>query len=133
MKITAKQYARTLFELTDNKSQQEIDSCVLGFAQIVRKNRQVKLFPKILESFNAIWNSSKNIVEAQITSKEKLDSETEKKIEEYIKEKYKAEKVVIDNKIDQGIIGGIIIRVGDEVTNQSVAEQLKKLGKELTK
>lgn len=133
MKITAKQYAKTLFELTDNKSQQEIDSCVLGFAQVVRKNRQVKLFPKILESFNVIWNSSKNIIEAEVTSKEKLDSESEKKIEMYLKEKYKAEKVLIDNRIDQKIIGGIIIRVGDEVMNQSISEQLKKLEKELTK
>ncbi len=133
MKITANQYARALFELVDNRTQQEIDNLVLNMVRIAGKNRQTKLFPKIIEKFNLIWNNKYKISEVEITSREKLDSETENKIGEYIKRKYKTEKVVINNKIDANIIGGIIIKVGDEVLNQSIAEQLKKLSRNLTK
>ena len=133
MKITANQYARTLFELVDNKTEQEIDKLVLNMVKIAGKNRQIKLFPKIIEKFNLIWNDKYKISEVEITSREKLDSETENKIGEYIRRKYKTEKVVINNKIDINIIGGIIIKVGDEVLNQSIAEQLKKLSRNLTK
>ena len=133
MKITANQYARTLYELTENKSSQEVDKTVFNFTQIVRKNRQSKLFPKILESFNGIWNIKNKVAEAQLISREKLDDETEKKIEEYIKRKYKVEKVLINRKIDENVVGGIIIRVGDDVLDQSIKGQLRKLNKELTK
>lgn len=133
MKITANQYARALFELVDNKTEQEIDKLVLNIVKIVGKNRQIKLFPKIIEKFRLIWNSKYKISEVEITSREKLDSETENKIGEYIRRKYRTEKVVINNKIDINIIGGIIIKVGDEVLNQSIAEQLKKLSRNLTK
>ncbi len=133
MKITINQYARTLLEVTENKSSREIDQAVLNFVQIVRKNRQNKLFPKILESFSNIWNSKNKVVEVELTSKEKLDNEAEKKITEYIKKKYKAEKVVISSKIDRNILGGIILKIGDEVMDQSIKGQLKKLNKALTK
>ncbi|MFZ2192970.1 MAG: ATP synthase F1 subunit delta [Candidatus Moraniibacteriota bacterium] len=133
MKITANQYARTLYELTENKSSQEVDKTVFNFTQIVRKNRQSKLFPKILESFNGIWNIKNKVAEAELISREKLDDETEKKIEEYIKRKYKVEKVLINRKIDENVVGGIIIRVGDDILDQSIKGQLRKLNKELTK
>lgn len=133
MKITINQYAKTLFEVTENKSAQEVDEAVLNFAQIVRKNRQSKLFPKILENFSTIWNSANKIVEVDVTSKEKLGVESENKIVEYIKKKYKAETVVINNKIDKNIIGGIILKVGDEVMDQSIKGQLKKLRNNLIK
>lgn len=133
MKITANQYARTLYDLTENKSSQEVDRTVFNFTQIVRKNRQSKLFPKILESFSVIWNTKNKVAEAELVSREKLDDETEKKIEEYIKRKYKVEKVLINRKIDENVVGGIIIRVGDDILDQSIKGQLRKLNKELTK
>jgi F-type H+-transporting ATPase subunit delta len=54
-------------------------------------------------------------------------------VEEYIKRKHKAETVMLSTKIDENIMGGFIIRVGDEILDASVSEQLKKLTKKLTK
>lgn len=133
MKITAKQYASTLLELTEGKSQEEIDKAVFNLIKVVKSNRQAKLFPRILESFNEIWNKKNKIIEAEIISSKKINPTEEKEVKEYIKKKYSVETVTLTIKIDRNLMGGFIIRVGDEILDASVSSQLKKLTKKLTK
>lgn len=133
MKITVNQYAQTLFELTQKKKEEEIDKVISDFFKMVRKNRQLKQLPKIIEVFSLIWNDKKKIVEAEVTSAQELSLETKSKIERYLQKKYGAEKVVIKSKLDKNIIGGITLRVKDEVFNYSIKETLKKLNRELIK
>lgn len=133
MKITANQYAKTLFELINGKTSKEVDGIILNFAQVVKKNKQVKLFPRIIESFNSIWNEQNKIAEVQIISSKELDETTKKKVENYVKKKYKAEEVIITSEIDKDIIEGFIIKVGDDLLDTSAIGQLEKLNRILTK
>jgi F-type H+-transporting ATPase subunit delta len=133
MKITANQYAVTLLELTEGKSQEEIDKVVFSLVEVVRRNRQSKLFPRILESFNVIYNKKNKIVEAEVLSSKKISDAEEKEVGEYIKKKYGVETVTLTSKIDKSILGGFVIKVGDEILDASVSGQLKKLTRKLTK
>lgn len=132
MKITATQYAKTLFELTADKSQKEIDVVVANFVKLLNQKRQLKLAPKVMVKFNEIWNEANGIVEAEVASARKLESSQVEKLESFIKEKYQAKKVIINNKIDLSIKGGIVIKVGDEVMDGSVQTQLNNLRNILT-
>lgn len=127
MKITANQYAKTLYEVTKDKSQKEISGLVSSFVEVLNKNRQMKLMPKIFEKFKEIWNKENGIVEAEITTKFEIVDMELRKIENFIKEKYSAKKVEITNVIDEKIKGGIIIKIGDEILDGSVIGQLKKM------
>ena len=60
-------------------------------------------------------------------------NEFEKKIKDYLKEKYKVEKVVISKEIDKNIIGGFIIKTGDDIVDQSISGKIKKLRENLIK
>jgi F-type H+-transporting ATPase subunit delta len=133
MKVTASQYANTLYELTDGKSKQEVDGVIAGFLKVVQKNNQLKMAGKIIEKFNAIYNQKNGIVEAEITSREMLDEDVSNKLRNYVSTKYKAKEVVLINKIDDQIKGGIIIKVGDEILDASVANRVAMLKKELVK
>lgn len=133
MKISNQQYATALFEATHGKSQSEINSAVANFVKILEKNNQVKNFNGIINKFSEIWNKEEGIVEAEVVSAEKLSGELVDKLSRFIKEKYKTKEVSIVNKIDKSIKGGIIIKVGDEVMDSSVAGQLKKLKSSLEK
>jgi len=127
MKVTPTQYAKALYEITKDKSHQEIDGVVANFLQVLIKKNQTKFAPKIIGSFKKIWNKEGGIVEAEVISMHKLEDSQIHKIESYIKEKYQADKVVINNKIDENIKGGVIIKVGDEVLDGSIAGQLREL------
>jgi F-type H+-transporting ATPase subunit delta len=132
-KISVSKYAQALYIATKDKSQKEIDGLISNLIKILDRNRQIKLFAKISQKFEEIWNKENEAVEAEVVSFEKLDEKFLKKIESFIKEKYFAKKVVIVNKIDEKIKGGIIIKVGDEVLDGSVRGQMSKLRENLEK
>lgn len=127
MKITATQYAKTLYELTESKSQKEIDIIVANFIKLLNQKRQLKLAPKVIAKFNEIWNEKNGIMEAEVTSHEKLSEVLRSKVSSYVSSKYKAKKVILNNKIDLNIIGGIVIKVGDEILDGSISGQLNNL------
>jgi F-type H+-transporting ATPase subunit delta len=127
MKITANQYAKSLYAATKEKSQNEIKIIVANFIKILAKNRQVKLFSKISKKFAEIWNKENGFVEAKITSVKKLDEKNLKSIEKFIENKYSAKEVILNNVTNEKIKGGIIIKIGDEILDGSVTGQLERL------
>ena len=131
MKISPTQYARTLYELTADKSQEEIDGVVGEFGKLLEKKNQAKILPKIIGKFSEIWNKENGIIEAEVMSAHKLENHQIQKVATYLKEKYKAKEVLIDNIVNKSIKGGVIIRVNDEVMDGSVERNLKDLRKSL--
>ena len=131
MRTTAKQLAQVLYELTDNKSNADIQKSAADFACYVYRNRKLKLTGKIIDQFSAIYNKEKGIVEAEVVSRKKLGDIETKKIKHFLKEKYEAKEVILKNIVDPGIKGGIILRVGDEIVDGSIRGQLDRLKKAL--
>jgi F-type H+-transporting ATPase subunit delta len=133
MRVSARQYAQTLYDLTDGKQKSEIEKSVADFARHIHKKRKLRLSGKIIEQFGKIYNQKNGIVEAEIVMAEKLSAAFEKKVKEHIEKKYNAKEVVLKNRVDPNIKGGMIIRVGDEVMDGSMAGRLRELKKILVK
>ena len=127
MKASATQYAKTLYELASGKNKSEIDGVVADFIKLLAKNNQLKMMSAIIEKFGNIWNRENGILEAEVESAYPLNDEISGKITKEIKEKYGAKEVILNNKINKDIKGGIIIKIGDEVIDSSVKKQLKML------
>lgn len=131
MEINSAQYAKTLYDLTKDKSRSEIDRAVIGLAKILIKKKDTKLVLKIAEKFKEIWNKENEIVEAEITSREKLSEDLLNGIKKFIKEKYKAKEVVFNSQVDKNIKGGFVLKVGDEIIDASLAKNLQELKNKL--
>jgi len=131
MKITVQQYAKTLLELTDRKTEQAVSDVVKKFAEVLKKDGQIKNAGKIMEKFSEIYNAKHGIVEANVISSRELSRDKIQQVENFIKEKYSAKEVIVKNIVDEKIKGGIIIKVGDEVLDGSIGGQLKRLRKNL--
>lgn len=127
MRVTAGQYAKALYELTEGRSDAEISGVLARFVATLSRNGQLKLKNEIADKFAKVFNAKNGIVVAQVRSREKLDSGSVDKLSGFIKHKYQAEKVVIENVVDEKIDGGVVIRVGDEILDASVKGQLKKM------
>jgi F-type H+-transporting ATPase subunit delta len=131
MKITATQYAQSLYESVAEKSHSEIDNAVKNFVKILTKNKQIKNAPKIISKFKEIFNKENNIIEAEITTRENMNVGMRNYVSKYVSNKYKAEKVEINNIANESIKGGVIIKVGDEITDGSVERNLEELKNKL--
>lgn len=127
MKVSIKQYAQALYELTLGKSEGEVNVAIEKFVKELIKNNQIKSASKIIEKFEEIYNQKNGIVVASVTSANKLESGYMDRIEKYLLDKYKAKEVVLNNEVSPEIKGGIILRVGDEIIDGSVSNQLRSL------
>lgn len=133
MKLKEAQYAKTLYEVTKNKERHEIDGVVSSFFKILVQNGQLGLAKKIITKFESFWNEKEGIIEAKVITRSEIKKESLMVVENYIKEKYEAGKVVLRNEVDASIQGGVIIKVGDEILDGSIVNQLKKLKNNLSK
>lgn len=81
--------------------------------------------------FIRIYNREKGITHAEVTSAVELDKDTVKKISEFVKKHTGAREVVIHQKTDANLIGGLTIMFEGRIYDSSVLAQIYKMKKEL--
>lgn len=104
---------------------------MVGFLNVVVKKERQKEIINILDYFIAIVKEYKKIGVAYVTTAFLLDEEKKKQIADRLVETTKYEKVEMNYIVDQNIIGGMIIRIGDRVVDSSIRTKINKLSREL--
>ena len=133
MKITVKQFAWSLYEAVDGKSPSQVKSVIKKFIELlVDKNMLIKA-DKIAAEFLKIWNEKNGIVEALATSANGLDKANIKLLKNYIAELSGAKTVLLNEKIDKNILGGVVISYGDKILDASLKTSLNNLKEKLIK
>jgi len=133
MKISPKQYARSLYEVVaEMESENDIRVAVKNFVRVVVRGRQTSKLNKIIHEFNTIWNKERSIVEGELVSAKKISEETMELLNSYIIKLLNVENVELDNKVDENILGGFVAKLGDTVIDGSVKSQLQNLKHKLS-
>jgi len=100
------------------------------FKLLVNKGRSAILFD-IAKGFISQYNAEKGIVTAEVTTATTLTDANKAEIEGLVKQQLGANQVNITEKINEKLIGGFILKVGDKQFDASVAGSLNKLRKDL--
>ena len=95
------------------------------------KSNQMSLLYKIISSLNDFRLKKFNIEEAEIVSVIPL-SDGERKKAENILEKASGHKILIREKINPDIMGGVVLKYGDTVIDGSILKKIKTLRHLLT-
>lgn len=104
---------------------------VTGFLVIiVDKNRQDEM-DHIFDYFLARVREYKNIGVAKVTSAVPLTDEQKHKLRDKLLSTTKYVQFEINYEVDQELIGGLVIRIGDRVVDSSIRTKLGKLSKQL--
>lgn len=104
----------------------------LGLVDVLVDNSRANLLGGVANSFIAEYNKSNKIESATVTTAVALTPELETKVLAKVKELTGSTNVTLTNEIDEGIIGGFVLRVGDTQYNASIASQLGKLKREFS-
>lgn len=99
------------------------------FKIVVNKGRSAILFATA-KQFIKQYNEIKGIFTADVTSATTLSAEAKAQIIETVKKELGANEVIVNEKIDEKLIGGFILKVGDKQFDASIASGLNKLRKE---
>lgn len=96
---------------------------------VVNKGRSAILFDTAKQFINQ-YNDIKGIVTAEVTSAIAITDANRTEIVALVKKELGANEVIIKEKVDEKLIGGFILKVGDKQFDASIAGRLHKLKKE---
>ena len=102
------------------------------FVQLLTKNRREMLLPLIAEEFIAKVKEVRGIIPVTLTSAKKLDDSVKKAILDKLNKAVKGD-IELNEKVDEELIGGFVVRMGDTRIDASVSHQLSELKQRLTR
>lgn len=123
-KISAKKYARVLYEATKDLDKEAASKALHNFVKVLARNRHLKLANKILEEFNIYSNQQQDIVEAEVTVARALSASAKAELTKKLKQQQSVKLVVLKEIVDKNLIGGMVIKINDTVLNASIRNQL---------
>lgn len=131
MKFSAKQYAQALFDSVEGTDPKDLDLVLNNFVEVLAANNDVKIFSEIEDEFHKLELEKKGGRVAEVTTAQPISKDNEREI---IKELNKLVKgdVELRKKIDERILGGVVIRMDDQLIDASVKGELDKLKDELS-
>lgn len=100
------------------------------FDMMADKSRE-NLLGEMAESFISIYNKANGITLAEVTSAIALDKDTLSGIEQFVKNHAGSKQVVITQKVNFALIGGLTILFDGRMYDSSVIGQINKMKKEL--
>ncbi|HLV45844.1 MAG TPA: ATP synthase F1 subunit delta [Flavobacterium sp.] len=98
---------------------------------LLNNNSRFGLLQQIATKYIALFEESKGIARAYVTTAIPLTDDLKAKVLDKIKQLTSESQIEIINEVNPEIIGGFIIRIGDMQYNASVADKLNQLKREL--
>jgi len=93
------------------------------------ENKRFEILASIASEYTKLYDESNGVEVAKVTTAIAITPELQTKVLAKIAE-FSNKKITIENVIDPAIIGGFILRVGDQQYNASVASKLSELKRE---
>ena len=120
-RLTARQWATALAEVTRGVKESEIPHKTKKFVQVLRSRRATSLIPRILSLFGEIKDAELGVVRVSTTATRELSKEITAELQEL------GHEVIIDHTIDPHVIGGVKIQMDGVIIDGTVATRLKKI------
>lgn len=107
-------------------TKKDLDSNFANFLALLAENNRLEVLPSIVIEFQALKNAQSNNKAASVTLAYKADKTMLKNLKASLEKRFNC-SVELDVKIDESLIGGAIVRVGDTVIDDSVSGRLEKM------
>ena len=116
--------------ILDNVFGAKVNAVTKVFLNLVVKKGRSEILFGTAKAFIQQYNAIKGIVTAEVTSATELTDANRAEIVAIVKKEVGANEVVIKEKVNDKLIGGFILKVGDKQFDASIASGLNKLKKE---
>lgn len=128
-KISPKNIAEAVYLASYGKHGTELENILKYSVKMLSAKRMLGKSEDILSLLQNLIDEKEGIVRFKVTTAKSLSHEEKKKIEDEIKQKYKAEKVIGEYLEKEELLGGMKVEVGYEVMDNTYKSKLQKLEK----
>lgn len=108
-------------------------SARLGASKILRNflfllvdHHRTPMIPELAEAFRAVIRERQGIAEAEVTSAAELNDAQKRSLSQSL-EKKTGKKIEANFAVDKGLLGGVVVRIGDTVYDGSVKHRLNEM------
>jgi|SRR3989339_256248 len=130
MKISAKRYAKALYESTHDASAKEREAIIARFVALLAKRNSLSSIESIIAEYREHSAKMAGTVDVHVTVARKLSAAAEKIFSSDLSKRLKKD-VIVHTHIDPALIGGAVISYGDTIIDGSVTRAIADLKESL--
>ena len=108
------------------------EAMFLSFLELLLENHRMPAIFRIRREYERLWKSHNRLLPVAVTSAIELDKKTVSGIGDRIAEQT-GRKVELSSTVDPEILGGIVVRVGNQVLDASIRTRLDSLRKQVVR
>ena len=109
----------------------DLDALSIKLIDTLISNNRIDILGDVAETYNQLYDKEQGIQVAKVTTAVPLTDELKKMVLVKVKE-LTGNDAEINNVVDESILGGFILRVGDIQYDASISNKLNKLKREFT-
>lgn len=113
--------------LLDNK----VGDLIIAFVSLIIRKKRSYALPGIADAYVEMYNSYKKILPVNIHTAVPINNKTRERVVEKIKEQTFSKEVLLNENVDEELLGGFILRYKDKLYDASIKRQLNEMRKEL--
>jgi F-type H+-transporting ATPase subunit delta len=103
---------------------------LVNFLELLAEKHRMPAIYSVRQIFDGLWADARKRLEVTVTSAVELDSELIERIGEEIKRRTGRE-IDLQAVVDDGVLGGLVLRVGNMVFDASVRNKLERVRREV--
>jgi F-type H+-transporting ATPase subunit delta len=104
----------------------------LNFLELLLENHRMPAMFRIRRGYDHLWESHNRLLPVAVTSAVELDEQTVRGIGDRIAEQT-GRTVDLSSTVEPDILGGIVVRVGNQVLDASIRNRLETLRKQVVR
>ncbi len=108
------------------------DDLFVNFLDLLIENHRVPAVFGIRREYDALWDRENKRLPVSVVSAVELDEAIVKRIGDQIAEQT-GQQVELSSSVDPGVLGGLVVRVGNTVLDASVRNRLETLRREVAR
>lgn len=96
------------------------------FIKTLTHNHRLNIFPEIFEAYEQLRAEHENTVKVQAIAADMLTTEQQQKLETALQKRLQ-KKIILQCSVDKKLLGGVVIRIGDNIIDGSLRNKLNRL------
>jgi len=132
MKVSAKQYAQSIFELVAGQSETEAAKTVADFAVYLKRQGEINKADAIIVELEKIYAEAGGELTAELASARPLSAVSKDRLSAFLLKRAGAANVKLEEKIEPDLLGGFVLRFNGLVIDGSLKNNLLKFKKQLS-
>ncbi len=128
-KISPKNIAEAVYSVSQGKSGQDLAFALKRSVEMLQKKRMLGKSDEVLSALLSIFDKKTGTIRMKVTTAKGMSRGEKERLENEIKEKYKAQNVKSKFFEKEELLGGMRVEVGDEVLDTTYQTKLHQLEK----